>query len=392
MLLRLPAQPPTVTCPRQRWRCSRSPTPSSSTQVALLAAVFIAAPVILFHLWRFIRPGLYSRERYYTLGFIVSGTLLFACGGAFAYYVAFPFSVKFLLGIGHKFTLNITGTSYLSFLMTVILGLALMFELPLVIVFLARVGLVTPRFLLRNFRYAVLVIFGAAAIITPTSDVFNLCLFAVPTLLLYLLGIAAAAVVGRARSRAAAAAAQKKRRSGPPVGWALPTIPPTRTQCLHAAVSPASAARCVAGLPSAPAAGGRRAARPSCGAPCREVGELARSRRGREVGARAPGGSPPTEVAPARVRTARRGRRQLGERAGRPRRPPSTRPAVAPVGWVGAEAARRAASDRVDRLTIPRSAGRGSRAGRLPRSATPRGRPADLRGRGWWCPRPSCGS
>ena len=174
--------------------------------MALLASVFAAAPVILYHLWMFIRPGLYARERYYTLGFIVSGSLLFLSGGAFAYYVAFPFSVEFLLQMGRNFTPAITGPSYLSFLMTVILGLALMFELPLVIVFLARVGLVTPRFLLRNFRWAVLIIFAAAAIITPTSDVFNLCLFAVPTLALYLLGVAAAAIVGRAKKRADAAA------------------------------------------------------------------------------------------------------------------------------------------------------------------------------------------
>jgi sec-independent protein translocase protein TatC len=171
-------------------------------KVALLAALFAAAPVILFHVWRFIRPGLYSRERAYAFGFIVSGTLLFTAGGAFAYYVAFPFAVEFLLDVGHEFTPSITGPSYLSFLMTVILGLALMFELPLVIVFLARVGLVTPAFLMRNFRWAVLVIFALAAIITPTSDVFNLCLFAVPTLLLYLLGVAAAALVGRARTKA----------------------------------------------------------------------------------------------------------------------------------------------------------------------------------------------
>jgi sec-independent protein translocase protein TatC len=174
-------------------------------KVSLLAALFLAAPFVLYHVWQFVRPGLYRRERAYALAFIVSGSALFLAGGAFAYYVAFPFSVEFLLDMGRDFTPAITGPSYLSFLMTVILGLALMFELPLVIVFLARVGLVTPGFLLRNFRWAVLVIFAAAAIITPTSDVFNLCLFAVPTLLLYLLGVAAAALVGRAKTRAAAA-------------------------------------------------------------------------------------------------------------------------------------------------------------------------------------------
>ena len=175
-------------------------------KVSLLTALFAAAPFVLYHLWAFIRPGLYRRERAYAVAFIVSGSTLFLAGGAFAYYVAFPFSVEFLLDMGRDFTPAITGPSYLSFLMTVILGLALMFELPLVIVFLARVGLVTPRFLLRNFRWAVLVIFGAAAIITPTSDVFNLCLFAVPTMLLYLLGVAAAAMVGRAKKRADEAA------------------------------------------------------------------------------------------------------------------------------------------------------------------------------------------
>src|SRR5690606_34407928 len=91
--------------------------------------------------------------------------------------------------------------SYLRFLMTVILGLALMFELPLVIFFLARVGVVTPRFLMRHFRWAVLATFVLAAIITPTPDVFNLCLFAVPTLVLYLLGVAVAALFGKPRWR-----------------------------------------------------------------------------------------------------------------------------------------------------------------------------------------------
>jgi sec-independent protein translocase protein TatC len=166
-------------------------------KVAMLAALFIAAPVILYHLWRFVAPGLYRREQRYALGFIVSGTGLFVAGGAFAYYVAFPYTVEFLLGVGTEFTLAITGASYLSFLMTIILGLGLMFELPLVIFFLARVGVVTPRFLIRNFRWAVLIVFVVAAIVTPTPDVFTLCLFALPTLLLYLLGVGVAAVFGR---------------------------------------------------------------------------------------------------------------------------------------------------------------------------------------------------
>ena len=165
-------------------------------KVAALAAVFLTSPYILYQAWSFVAPGLYKREKRLAAPFIFVGSVLFLAGGAFAYYIAFPFAVEFLLGVGEQFQPTITVTSYLSFLMTVILGLGLMFELPTVIFFLSRLGLVTPAFLLRHFRWAVLLIFTASAIITPTPDVVNLCLFAVPTILLYLLGIGAAALFG----------------------------------------------------------------------------------------------------------------------------------------------------------------------------------------------------
>lgn len=171
-------------------------------KVALLAAIFLASPYLLYQAWCFIAPGLYRRERRAALAFVLSGTLLFLGGGVFAYLVAFPVAVEFLLSLGQELTAAITGPSYLKFLMVVMLGLAVMFELPLVIYFLARLGLVTPRFLLRNFRWAVVIIFTVAAIITPTTDVVTLCLFAVPTLLLYLLGIGVAAVFGQPRDGA----------------------------------------------------------------------------------------------------------------------------------------------------------------------------------------------
>ena len=173
-------------------------------KVALLAAVFVSTPITLYHLWRFVAPGLYRKERRYALGFIFFGSVLFVSGGAFAYYVVFPFAVEFLLGVGKSFTAAITGPSYLGFMMTVILGLSLMFELPVVIFFLSQVGVVTPRFLMRHFRWAVLIIFIAAALITPTPDVFNMCLFALPTIGLYLLGVAVAAIFGRGRKSAEA--------------------------------------------------------------------------------------------------------------------------------------------------------------------------------------------
>ena len=126
-------------------------------------------------------------------------SLAFLGGGVFAYLVAFPFAVQFLLEIGKDFMPLITAEKYYGLLLTIMLGLGLMFELPIVLVLLAKVGLVTPGFLMRNFRWAVLVIFVVSAIITPTSDIVNLCIFAVPTIGLYLLGTGAAWLVTRGK-------------------------------------------------------------------------------------------------------------------------------------------------------------------------------------------------
>jgi sec-independent protein translocase protein TatC len=171
-------------------------------KVAALAAVFVASPFILFQLWAFVAPGLYKREKRLAIPFILSGSLLFLAGGAFAYYVAFPFAVDFLLGVGQDFEAQITVTKYLSFLMTVILGLGLMFELPTIIFLLARMGVVTPAFLFRQSRWAVVLIFVVAAIITPTPDVVNLLIFALPTILLYFAGIAVAWLFGPKQEKA----------------------------------------------------------------------------------------------------------------------------------------------------------------------------------------------
>ena len=168
-------------------------------KVAALAAVFVAYPYVMYQIWKFVSPGLYRRERRWSLPFILAGTLFFLGGGAFAYTVVFPFAVDFFLGLGAQFDPMITVERYLSFLMTVILGMGIMFELPILIFLLAQMGVVTPRFLMKHFRWAVLLIFIVAAIITPTPDVINLCLFAVPTILLYLLGVGAAALVPRRR-------------------------------------------------------------------------------------------------------------------------------------------------------------------------------------------------
>ncbi len=170
-------------------------------KVAALAGIFAASPFLIYQLYAFIAPGLYHRERRWALPFVFFGTLFFVAGGVFAYTVAFPFAINFLLGVGQPFDPVITVGKYFGFLMTVMLGLGLMFELPIVIFLLAAAGVVTPRFLMHHFRWAVLLIFVVAAVVTPTPDVVNLCIFAVPTVGLYLLGVLGAWFVTRAKRK-----------------------------------------------------------------------------------------------------------------------------------------------------------------------------------------------
>jgi sec-independent protein translocase protein TatC len=166
-------------------------------KVALLAAVFVASPVLLTQVWLFIRPGLYRRERRLALPFIVFTTLFFVLGGYFGYRIAFPLVVRFLLGVGGDFKQVVTIQSYLSMMSKILLGLGLVFEMPMLIFFFARLGLVTARKLIKWFRWAVLAIFVVAAIITPTPDVATQTVFAVPMILLYLLGVVVAALFGK---------------------------------------------------------------------------------------------------------------------------------------------------------------------------------------------------
>ena len=170
-------------------------------KVAGLASLFLAAPYVLYQFWRFAAPGLYTRERHYIVPVVLASTIFFVGGGAFAYFVAFPFAAQFLLQMGAAFEPVLTVERYFRFLLTILLGLGLMFELPVALFLLAQLGVVTPRFLLRNFRWAVLIIFIAAAIITPTPDVVNMSLFALPTVGLYLLGTIAAWFVVRQKAR-----------------------------------------------------------------------------------------------------------------------------------------------------------------------------------------------
>src|ERR1700690_2247382 len=151
-------------------------------ELPLLASVFLASPWIVYQLWAFISPGLYKKERRLALPFVLLTAGLFIGGGCFPYFLAFRYGLEFLLGIGVSNNVQpvVSITESFDLFVNVTLGVALVFELPLVIFLLTLLRLLSPRFLLRHSRYAVQAIVVAAAIITPTPDVFNLMLFAIP--------------------------------------------------------------------------------------------------------------------------------------------------------------------------------------------------------------------
>ena len=168
-------------------------------KLAFLSGIFFASPVVLSQLWLFIAPGLYRREKKYALPFVVFSTLFFVMGGFFGYYIAFPLVCNFFLKMGEPFRQVVTIRSYLSLLSTILLGLGLVFELPILIFFLSRIGLITTRFLIKNFKYAILIIFIIAAVITPTPDVVTQTTFALPMIVLYSLGILISHIFGKKR-------------------------------------------------------------------------------------------------------------------------------------------------------------------------------------------------
>ena len=160
-------------------------------KVPLLASIFIASPWILYQVWAFISPGLYKRERRWAAPFVVISSGLFITGGVFAYFVAFRYGLEFLLGIGRDINIApvVSVTEYFDLFVNVMLGVGLVFEMPVLIFFLTLLRIASPSFLLSHSRYAILAIVIIAAIVTPTPDVFNLMLFAVPMCLLFFLGV-----------------------------------------------------------------------------------------------------------------------------------------------------------------------------------------------------------
>ena len=170
-------------------------------QMCFVCGLILAMPYLLFQVWGFISPGLYPRERKYAVPFIFLCSFLFLSGATFAYFVAFPATLHFLLDFSKQFQAMITVNEYFSLAIMIILGLAVVFELPVLILFLTLLRIVTPGFLLSNFRYALLLIFLVSAVITPTPDVPTMMLFAAPLTGLYFLGVLMSWIVVKLRKQ-----------------------------------------------------------------------------------------------------------------------------------------------------------------------------------------------
>jgi sec-independent protein translocase protein TatC len=169
-------------------------------KIALLAGLVIGAPLIMWQLWLFIAPGLYAREKRFALPFIIMASVFFVGGAAFNHYILFPLAWVFLAGFSTDYMMfmpRIAPVFSLYAMLAVAMGL--IFEMPAVILVLARMGLATAGFLWRNIKYAILLIFIASAVITPTGDPMTQALMAGPMIALYILSIGLAWMFGKRR-------------------------------------------------------------------------------------------------------------------------------------------------------------------------------------------------
>lgn len=166
-------------------------------KVAFFAGIFLAAPVVLLQLWLFISPGLYKRERRYAIPFILFASLFFLIGGYFGFRVLLPNTCGFFVEQGKQFKQMITIDDYFSFASMIVLASGGVFETPILIFFLARLGIVTPAFLMQKSKYAVVLSFIVAAIVTPTPDMVTQTALAVPMIALYFLGVGVAYMFGK---------------------------------------------------------------------------------------------------------------------------------------------------------------------------------------------------
>lgn len=163
----------------------------------------LALPFVLYQVWLFVAPGLYRHERSAVAWFITTAVFLFLCGTAFGYFMMLPTVLKFLLSIKGPFEPMISINEYFDLTTILLLGLGVVFQLPVLIFFLTLFGVVTPRFLWDNSRYAILLITIIAAIIVPTTDALTMLIFMAPMIVLYFAGIGVSALVVRRKRKSA---------------------------------------------------------------------------------------------------------------------------------------------------------------------------------------------
>lgn len=168
-------------------------------KVSLYAALVVSVPFLLWQIWAFVSPGLYPHERKYVTPFIALSSIFFILGTMVAYYLIFPPAAKYLLGLGQDFRLLLKADDYFDFIIMLMLGMGVVFQMPAVTYILARIGLVTAGWMLRVWRTAVIVILITAAVLSPTNDVPNMMLFAAPMFGLYTISILVAWICGRER-------------------------------------------------------------------------------------------------------------------------------------------------------------------------------------------------
>jgi sec-independent protein translocase protein TatC len=169
-------------------------------KVSLYAAFCLSVPFLLLQIWGFISPGLYPHERTYALPFVFLSSVSFIIGAGFAYRIIFPPAAKYLLGLGQDFRLLLKADDYFDFIILVMLAMGIVFQMPAITYVLARIGVVSAHLLLRIWKTSLIVILIAAAILSPTSDIPNMMLFALPMILLYIISIFIAWIFGRART------------------------------------------------------------------------------------------------------------------------------------------------------------------------------------------------
>ena len=170
-------------------------------KVSFLTAIFVTSPFIFLQLWYFVAPGLYKKEKKYVYPFVIFTSFFFILGALFGYFVAFPFACNFFLKMGSEFQPVITVDQYFSLALRLLLGIALVFEMPTLVFFLSRMGIITSRWMIKNFKYAVLVVFIIAAVITPSPDMINQSILAVPMLFLYGLSLLIAFIFEKKKAK-----------------------------------------------------------------------------------------------------------------------------------------------------------------------------------------------